>query len=178
MKAAEPDLLLTQAICEVLSHFHSAGSRGKASSLPKRAPGPLSGPTIPGRRAFGHSRRCPRHRHRGEGRTHHRPDAKTHRCRGQPGRPGEQRSPCPTRGNGSIPLFCGGHWVPEMVEIAGGENCFGDKETGSFQMEWDAIVESQPEVIIFMPCGFDVKTRSAGRTHSNRSRGVAHTARG
>ena len=55
------------------------------------------------------------------------------------------------------PLFCGGHWVPEMVEIAGGENCFGDKETGSFQMEWDAIVESQPEVIIFMPCGFDVK---------------------
>ena len=55
------------------------------------------------------------------------------------------------------PLFCGGHWVPEMVEIAGGENCFGDKETGSFQMEWSAIVESQPEVIIFMPCGFDVK---------------------
>ena len=55
------------------------------------------------------------------------------------------------------PLFCGGHWVPEMVEIAGGENCFGDKETGSFQMEWDAIVESQPEVLIFMPCGFDVK---------------------
>jgi iron complex transport system substrate-binding protein len=43
------------------------------------------------------------------------------------------------------------------VEIAGGENCFGDKETGSFQMEWDAIVESQPEVLIFMPCGFDVK---------------------
>ena len=55
------------------------------------------------------------------------------------------------------PIFCGGHWVPEMVEIAGGENCFGDKETGSFQLEWDAVVESQPEVIIFMPCGFDVK---------------------
>ena len=55
------------------------------------------------------------------------------------------------------PIFCGGHWVPEMVEIAGGENCFGDKETGSFQLEWDAVVESRPEVIIFMPCGFDVK---------------------
>ena len=55
------------------------------------------------------------------------------------------------------PLMCGGHWVPEMVEMAGGQNCFGDKETGSFQLEWDGIVDSQPEVIILMPCGFDVK---------------------
>ena len=55
------------------------------------------------------------------------------------------------------PLMCGGHWVPEMVEMAGGENCFGDKETGSFQLVWDEVVASQPEVIIFMPCGFDVK---------------------
>ncbi len=55
------------------------------------------------------------------------------------------------------PLMCGGHWVPEMVEMAGGENCFGDKETGSFRLEWEEVVASQPEVIIFMPCGFDVK---------------------
>ena len=55
------------------------------------------------------------------------------------------------------PLLCGGHWVPEMVEMAGGVNCFGDKETGSFPLEWAAIVESHPEVIILMPCGFDVK---------------------
>ena len=55
------------------------------------------------------------------------------------------------------PLMCGGHWVPEMVELAGGANCFGDKETGSFPLEWVKIMESQPEVIILMPCGFDVK---------------------
>jgi iron complex transport system substrate-binding protein len=55
------------------------------------------------------------------------------------------------------PLMCGGHWVPEMVELAGGVNCFGDKERGSFQLEWDKVVESQPEVVILMPCGFDVK---------------------
>ena len=54
------------------------------------------------------------------------------------------------------PLMCGGHWVPEMVELAGGENCFGDKESGSFPLEWDAVVESQPEVIVLMPCGFEV----------------------
>ena len=54
------------------------------------------------------------------------------------------------------PLMCGGHWVPEMVELAGGENCFGDKEMGSFPLEWDAVVASQPEVIVLMPCGFEV----------------------
>ena len=55
------------------------------------------------------------------------------------------------------PLMCGGHWVPEMVELAGGTNCFGDKETGSFQLDWDEVVARQPDVIIFMPCGFEVK---------------------
>ena len=55
------------------------------------------------------------------------------------------------------PLMCGGHWVPEMVELAGGINCFGDKEAGSFRIEWPDVLESQPEVIIMMPCGFDVK---------------------
>ncbi len=56
----------------------------------------------------------------------------------------------------SDPLMCGGHWVPEMVELAGGSNCFGDKESGSFPLEWDAVLESQPEVIVLMPCGFEV----------------------
>ena len=55
------------------------------------------------------------------------------------------------------PVMCGGHWVPEMVELAGGINCFGDKEMGSFPIEWEAVVESQPDVIVLMPCGFDVK---------------------
>ena len=55
------------------------------------------------------------------------------------------------------PVMCAGHWVPEMVELAGGTNCFGDKETGSFRLEWSEVVASQPEVIVLMPCGFDVK---------------------
>ena len=55
------------------------------------------------------------------------------------------------------PLIYSGHWIPEMVELAGGENCFGSKDAGSGPMEWDQLVASEPEVIIFMPCGFDVK---------------------
>ena len=55
------------------------------------------------------------------------------------------------------PLIYAGHWVPEMVELAGGENCFGSKDAGSGPMEWSEMVASQPDVIIFMPCGFEVK---------------------
>ena len=55
------------------------------------------------------------------------------------------------------PLMCGGHWVPEMVELAGGSNTFGDKDTGTFKLEWEEVVARQPEVIVMMPCGFDVK---------------------
>ena len=55
------------------------------------------------------------------------------------------------------PLMCGGHWVAEMVEMAGGVNCFGDKEHGSSRLEWPEVVASQPEVVMLMPCGFDLK---------------------
>lgn len=55
------------------------------------------------------------------------------------------------------PLMCGGHWVPEMVDLAGGSNSFGDKDTGTFKIEWDEVLERQPEIIVMMPCGFDVK---------------------
>ena len=54
------------------------------------------------------------------------------------------------------PLMCGGHWIPEMVEFAGGVNCFGDKHSGSFRLEWQEVVASQPDVILVMPCGFNV----------------------
>lgn len=55
------------------------------------------------------------------------------------------------------PVMCGGHWVPEMVDLAGGTNSFGDKDTGTLKLDWDEVVASQPEVIIMMQCGFDVK---------------------
>ena len=55
------------------------------------------------------------------------------------------------------PVMCGGHWVPEMTELSGGTNSFGDKDTGTLKLDWDEVVASQPEIIIMMQCGFDVK---------------------
>ena len=55
------------------------------------------------------------------------------------------------------PLMCGGHWIPEMVELAGGESIIGEKAQPSFQVQWEQVVQAPPEVIIAMPCGFDVR---------------------
>ena len=45
----------------------------------------------------------------------------------------------------------------EMVERAGGESCFGSKETGSSSLDWEQVISSQPEIIMLMPCGFGLK---------------------
>jgi iron complex transport system substrate-binding protein len=55
------------------------------------------------------------------------------------------------------PPFAAGHWVPEMVEIAGGAEVLGRPNEDSFRMSWEDVVEAQPEVIVLMPCGFDVE---------------------
>lgn len=55
------------------------------------------------------------------------------------------------------PLLCGGHWVVEMVELAGGVPCFGSKDVGSSRLNWDDIIKSQPEIVLFMPCGFGLE---------------------
>jgi len=54
------------------------------------------------------------------------------------------------------PLLCGGHWVVEMVELAGGISSFGSKDQGSMRLDWNEVVASQPDVILLMPCGFDL----------------------
>ncbi|MGQ0376842.1 MAG: cobalamin-binding protein [Nitrososphaerota archaeon] len=53
------------------------------------------------------------------------------------------------------PFFTSGHWVPEMVEIAGGENLISKKGEKSRRMTFDELEKANPEIIIMMPCGFD-----------------------
>lgn len=54
------------------------------------------------------------------------------------------------------PLYFAGHWVPEMVELAGGEDRLGEKSKPSAKVEWNRVVKFNPEIIVLMPCGFDV----------------------
>jgi len=55
------------------------------------------------------------------------------------------------------PVFASGHWVPEMVEIAGGKDGLGQAGQDSRKISWERVVEYDPQVIILMPCGFDTE---------------------
>ena len=52
------------------------------------------------------------------------------------------------------PFFCGGHWVPEMISFAGGEDPLGRPGEDSVRMEWDDVANARPEIIIVSPCGY------------------------
>jgi iron complex transport system substrate-binding protein len=55
------------------------------------------------------------------------------------------------------PYYCCGHWVPEMVEIAGGKDALGRKGADSVRIPWSEIASWSPEVLIVSPCGFGTK---------------------
>jgi iron complex transport system substrate-binding protein len=54
------------------------------------------------------------------------------------------------------PLMAAGNWVPELVELAGGENLLGEAGKHSPMMTWESLVALDPDVLIIMPCGFDI----------------------
>ena len=54
------------------------------------------------------------------------------------------------------PIFFAGHWVPQMVDLAGGVDCLATPEEPSRRVEWDDVLKQQPEVVVILPCGFDV----------------------
>ncbi len=63
------------------------------------------------------------------------------------------------------PPFLGGHWVPEMVSLAGGNHVLSGAGEASRRATWDEIIAAKPEVIILAPCGYDLEqTLEQGRT--------------
>ena len=54
------------------------------------------------------------------------------------------------------PVYCSGHWVPEMVELAGGIDALSRKGGDSIRVSWQEVVDWAPEVLIISPCGFSL----------------------
>ena len=52
------------------------------------------------------------------------------------------------------PLFCAGHWTPELVELAGGIDVLGRKWADSVRVEWNEVRAAAPDILVLMPCGF------------------------
>lgn len=75
------------------------------------------------------------------------------------------------------PPFAPGHWVPEMIEVAGGENLVGRAGSHSTQTTWDQLADLDPDVLIIMPCGYDLEaTRADADRAAERLRAVAPRA--
>jgi iron complex transport system substrate-binding protein len=67
------------------------------------------------------------------------------------------------------PLYVAGHGVPEMVQLAGGQDVLSHPGRASRVVTWDAILAAAPDVLIVMPCGFSVE-----RTHTELLQWMQH----
>lgn len=59
------------------------------------------------------------------------------------------------------PPFCAGHWVPEMIAIAGGSDPLGQTGTDSLRATWESVVATSPEIIVVAPCGYGLEQAKA-----------------
>ncbi len=53
------------------------------------------------------------------------------------------------------PVYIAGHWTPELVELAGGQDVLGSPGAPSVTVSWEALADTKPEVAVVMPCGYD-----------------------
>jgi iron complex transport system substrate-binding protein len=63
------------------------------------------------------------------------------------------------------PLWIGGHWVPQMIELAGGEDVLGLPGEKSRTATWEELAAMRPEVVISMPCGYYAEQAAAETLH-------------
>jgi len=55
------------------------------------------------------------------------------------------------------PLMAAGNWMPELVEMVGGINLFGEAGKHSPWLTWEDLIKADPDIMIILPCGFDIK---------------------
>jgi len=69
------------------------------------------------------------------------------------------------------PVFVAGHWTPQLIEMAGGEDVLGMPGEPSQQATWEMVVAAQPDVIVVMPCGYDAaRALVEAEEHADRLR--------
>ena len=75
------------------------------------------------------------------------------------------------------PVFIAGHWTPQLIELAGGEDVLGLPAEPSQQLDWATVAAARPEIAIVMPCGYDApRAREEARVWGDRLREL-HAAR-
>ena len=69
------------------------------------------------------------------------------------------------------PVYASGHWMPEMIEIAGGLDALGRKGADSVRIDWQEVRDWAPEVLILTPCGFNLDQTIERARHLSNSPG-------
>ena len=176
LAAARPDLLLTQGVCEVCAvptRDAQAAAAGLASCPTVLA---LDAHDVAGVldtiRAVGRAARVTERADRCVRDIERRIGCVRARVEG--------RAPVPVLALEWLdPPFVPGHWVPEMVTRAGGRMVRGTAGRPSFALSWEEIAGLDPEVLIVMPCGFDLAAAHAdAERHIASLRAVAPRAMG
>ena len=66
------------------------------------------------------------------------------------------------------PVFVAGHWTPQLIDYAGGEDALGFAGERSRTAEWAEVAAAEPEVVVVMPCGYDA-ARSLEEAEDHRA---------
>lgn len=174
LESLAPDLVLTQALCEVCA-VPTGSVEAAVAALDRRVEVvSLDVHTIED--LFGtlarvaHAAGRPEAADEAVGRLRNRLDATAERVAGAP-------RPRVLLLEWLDPPFAPGHWVPEMVTLAGGENLLGTAGARSVEVAWEPLEGHDPDVVLIEPCGFDLDAAAADLSrHADRVRRVAPRA--
>ena len=71
------------------------------------------------------------------------------------------------------PVFVAGHWTPQLIEMAGGDDALGFAGEPSAKSDWELVAAAQPEIVVLMQCGYDAeRSRAEGAQYAGRLREV------
>ena len=162
----EPDLIVTQAVCEVcaVSYEDVRALAARLASRPRVVsldPATL-GEVLAGVRALAEAAGVPE---AGERVVRERADRIERVERAVHGR----GRPRVAALEWLDPVFVGGHWVPQMIELAGGEDPLAHPGERSRTASWEELARVEPELVAVMPCGYDAE-RSAEEALAHRER--------
>lgn len=174
LAALEPDLILTQAVCEVCAvptpgvqeTVRSRGLDARVQSLDAHTLADILG-TI---RQVADAAGVPERGRRLTADLEARMDAVARSVAGAP-------RPRVLAIEWLDPPFAPGHWVPEMIDRAGGECLVGEPGARSEQREWSDVEGLDPDVLLIMPCGYGLEaSRADADRHAERLAAAAPRA--
>jgi iron complex transport system substrate-binding protein len=153
LAALEPDLIVTQALCPVCAVSYDEVAE-LARELPSSPPVIALDPKTLGETLadVGTVARATGRREQGAELVRE-AAARIDRVRTAVGQP--PRRPRVAALEWLDPVYVAGHWTPEMIALAGGEDVLGLAGEPSSTVTWEAVRAAAPEIVVVMPCGYD-----------------------